>query len=85
MTENDRKNLSYFLEHTFDMYDPSEALLEELFSVINDFIDEKVEFCSVCDRAFLRTEEALEYENADGEPACDCQSPENQYMEYDDE
>lgn len=63
----------------YDKFEYSTALMERLTEILDDFFaSDEVEMCPHCEKMFLKSENALQYEQADGDYTCDCLSPENQ-------
>lgn len=57
----------------------STALFEKIQEMVDVFIQsDEVTVCPHCKKLFLESEDALEYEQSNGEYTCDCLSPENQ-------
>ena len=73
-----KPDLKKFLESYYDGCELSESLVDEIVYRLDKFIDEEVVACPHCGKLFLESENALQYEQADGDYTCDCLSPENQ-------
>lgn len=73
-----KPDLKEFLEKYYDGCELSPALVERIVEMLDTLIDEEVVACPHCGKMFLESENALQYEQADGDYTCDCLSPENQ-------
>ena len=71
-----QKSIKKFLE-TYWECDVSDEVVERACEIIDAFMEEEVEECPVCGKSFLISEGALQYTDANEDPACECQSPEN--------
>lgn len=57
--------------------DISDKVVDRAIDLITNMIDDECEACPVCGKMFLINENALNEIDANGDPACECQSPEN--------
>lgn len=73
-----KPDLKEFLEKYYDGCELSDALMERIVEMLDTLIDEEVVACPHCGKMFLESENALQYEQADGDYTCECMSPENQ-------
>ena len=80
-----KPDLKDFLEKYYDGCELSVALVERIVEMLDTLIDEEVVACPHCGKLFLESENALQYEQADGDYTCDCLSPENQAADWADD
>lgn len=69
------------LKELFDYYnkfDLSDVVIERMEELLDTMFEEESVACPHCGKVFLQSENALQYEQADGDYTCDCLSPENQ-------
>lgn len=69
------------LKILFDYYNKfelSDAVIERMEELLDTMFEEESVVCPHCGKIFLESENALQYEQADGDYTCDCLSPENQ-------
>lgn len=69
------------LKILFDYYNKfelSDAVIERMEELLDTMFDEESVACPHCGKVFLNSENALQYEQANGDYTCDCLSPENQ-------
>ena len=72
------QKLREMLEEKFQG-DFSENVVERICEVIDEFLDsQEVDFCPNCEKRFLTSENALQYEDSNGDYCCSCMSPEEQ-------
>ena len=62
----------------YNKFDLSNAVIDRIQELLDTMFDEETEVCPHCGKIFLVSENALEYEQEDGDYTCDCLSPENQ-------
>ena len=62
----------------YNKFDLSDAVVERIEELLDTMFDEETVTCPHCGKVFLESENALQYEQADGDYTCDCLSPENQ-------
>lgn len=80
-----KEDLKEFLEKYYDGCELSSALVDRIVEMLDTLIDEEVVVCPHCGKLFLESENALQYEQADGDYTCDCLSPENQAADWADD
>lgn len=62
----------------YDKFECSAALLDHISDMLDAlFESNEVDVCPYCEKLFLRSENALQYEQPDGDYSCECRSPEN--------
>lgn len=62
----------------YNKFDLSDAVIERMEELLDTMFDEESVACPHCGKTFLKSENALQYEQADGDYTCDCLSPESQ-------
>lgn len=62
----------------YNRFELSDAVIERMEELLDTMFDEESVACPHCGKVFLESENALQYEQADGDYTCDCLSPENQ-------
>lgn len=62
----------------YNKFDLSDAVIERMEELLDTMFDKESVVCPHCGKIFLESENALEYEQADGDYTCDCLSQENQ-------
>lgn len=71
-----------FLESFYG--DISKALFDRITEAIDSVMEEETDVCPHCGRCFLQSEDALRYEQDNGEYTCECLSPESQIAALED-
>ena len=69
------------LKILFDYYNKfelSDAVIERMEELLDTMFEEESVACPHCGKLFLESENALQYEQSDGDYTCDCLSPESQ-------
>lgn len=69
----------------YNKFDLSDAVIERMEELLDTMFDEESVACPHCGKIFLESENALQYEQADGDYTCDCLSPENQTADWADD
>ena len=76
------------LKILFDYYNKfelSDAVIERIEELLDTMFEEESVACPHCGKTFLKSENALQYEQADGDYACECMSPENSTADWADD
>lgn len=75
------------LKNLFDYYNKfelSDAVIDRMEELLDTMFEEETDVCPHCGRCFLESEDALRYEQDNGEYTCECLSPESQIAALED-
>lgn len=68
----------------YSTYDLSDGIIDRIKELLDTMFEDETDVCPHCGRLFLKSENALEYEQSNGEYTCECLSPANQAADISD-